>query len=196
MTVAPITIRAAASEEIAAIASAMAQIDPWLTLGISAAEQEAAIRRDLLRRILVAVRGGALAGACTFRTSLAAEPLLRLKAAPLLRAHYGPPAARPAPPPADALPSGAPYPEAHPPAGYIHTLSVFAGFQGGGAGSLLLAAAEAQAAADSAREMFLFVSDFNPRARAFYERNGYRFIGAVPDCIRPGMGEHLMVKNL
>jgi ribosomal protein S18 acetylase RimI-like enzyme len=192
MTVAPITIRAAASEEIPAIASAMAQIDPWLTLGISAAEQEAAIRRDPLRRILAAVRGGALAGACTFRTSLAAEPLLRLKAAPLLRAHYGAPAARPA----DALPSGAPYPEAHPPAGYIHTLAVFAGFQGGGAGSLLLAAAEAQAAADSAREMFLFVSDFNPRARAFYERNGYRFIGAVPDCIRPGMGEHLMVKNL
>jgi ribosomal protein S18 acetylase RimI-like enzyme len=177
-----VTIRDATPGEIGVIAAAMAGIDPWLTLRITAAEQEAAIRRDPLRRILAAEHRGGLAGACTFRTGRAAEVLLRLKAEALLCAH-------------DGVVAGSP-PDAHPPAGYIHTLAVFPGFQGCGAGAKLLEAAERAAAAGGAREMLLFVSDFNPRARAFYERNGYRFLGAVPDCIRPGLGEHLMVKNL
>ena len=37
---------------------------------------------------------------------------------------------------------------------------------------------------------------FNPRARALYERSGYRFVGALPDYVVDGFAEHLMVKRL
>jgi RimJ/RimL family protein N-acetyltransferase len=34
--------------------------------------------------------------------------------------------------------------------------------------------------------MFLCVSSFNPRARALYERSGYRFVGELPDYVVDG----------
>lgn len=43
-----------------------------------------------------------------------------------------------------------------------------------GVGSRLLAAAEERAAAEGRRLMKIWVLEANPRARAFYERNGYR----------------------
>ena len=42
--------------------------------------------------------------------------------------------------------------------------------------------------------MYLFVSDFNTGAQRFYERNGYAQIGFVPNCLRPGNTENLMMK--
>ena len=46
------------------------------------------------------------------------------------------------------------------------------------------------------RHLFLCVSSFNTRARAFYERHGYRPVGVLHDFIVDGLDETLMVKRL
>ena len=48
----------------------------------------------------------------------------------------------------------------------------------------------------SARHFFLCVSSFNARARAFYERQGYRRVGEFPDYLIDGASEILMHKRL
>jgi ribosomal protein S18 acetylase RimI-like enzyme len=77
---------------------------------------------------------------------------------------------------------------------YLASIAVAQEARGLGVGSALLAAGEARF--PGARWMFLCVSDFNPRARALYERSGYRFVGALPDFVVDGFAEHLMVKRL
>jgi [ribosomal protein S18]-alanine N-acetyltransferase len=77
---------------------------------------------------------------------------------------------------------------------YLASIAVDAPARGLGVGSALLDAGEKRFA--GARWMFLCVSDFNPRARALYERRGYRFVGALPDYVVHGRDEHLMVKRL
>ena len=47
-----------------------------------------------------------------------------------------------------------------------------------------------------ARHLFLCVSSFNPRAKAMYEREGFRQVGELPDFIIDGADEVLMVKRL
>ncbi len=44
--------------------------------------------------------------------------------------------------------------------------------------------------------MFLCVSSFNGRARALYERHGYRTVGELADYVVDGLSEILMVKRL
>jgi len=77
---------------------------------------------------------------------------------------------------------------------YLASIAVVPEARGLGVGSALLAAGETRFS--GARWMFLCVSDFNPRARALYERSGYRFVGALPDYVVDGFAEHLMVKRL
>jgi ribosomal protein S18 acetylase RimI-like enzyme len=77
---------------------------------------------------------------------------------------------------------------------YLASIAVAPEARGLGVGAALLASGEARFT--SARWMFLCVSDFNPRARALYERSGYRFVGALPDYVADGFAEHLMVKRL
>ena len=77
---------------------------------------------------------------------------------------------------------------------YLASIAVAPEARGLGVGSALLAAGEARF--PGARWMFLCVSDFNVRARALYERSGYRFVGALPDYVVDGFAEHLMVKRL
>jgi ribosomal protein S18 acetylase RimI-like enzyme len=48
----------------------------------------------------------------------------------------------------------------------------------------------------SARHLFLCVSSFNPRARALYERVGFRAVGELPDYFIEGASEILMCKRL
>lgn len=43
--------------------------------------------------------------------------------------------------------------------------------------------------------MFLCVSDFNPRARALYERLGYELVGELPDFLVRGQAELLYRKT-
>lgn len=63
-----------------------------------------------------------------------------------------------------------------------------------GVGTALLDAGEARF--PGARWMFLCVSSFNVRARALYERRGYRTVGELPDYVADGFSEILMVKGL
>jgi ribosomal protein S18 acetylase RimI-like enzyme len=66
--------------------------------------------------------------------------------------------------------------------------------QGRGVGKALLDATEARY--PTARFVFLCVSDFNARARALYERHGYRLVGTLPDYVVDGHAELLMAKRL
>jgi ribosomal protein S18 acetylase RimI-like enzyme len=77
---------------------------------------------------------------------------------------------------------------------YIASVVVAPGFQGQGIGAGLVLAAERHFPA--ARNIFLCVSDFNPRARALYERLGYAVVAEFDDYVTDGVTEFLMRKRL
>jgi ribosomal protein S18 acetylase RimI-like enzyme len=77
---------------------------------------------------------------------------------------------------------------------YIASVGVAPEFQGQGIGAELVLAAERHF--PQARNIFLCVSDFNPRARALYERLGYRLAAELDDYVRDGITEFLMRKRL
>lgn len=78
---------------------------------------------------------------------------------------------------------------------YIATVAVSEAERGRGVGAALLDAAE-ERYAGTARYIFLCVSSFNERARALYERHGYRLVGELPDYVIDGASELLMGKRL
>ena len=77
---------------------------------------------------------------------------------------------------------------------YLASIAVDEAVRSQGVGAALLDAAEARF--PGARWMFLCVSSFNARARALYERRGYRTVGELPDYVVDGFAEILMVKRL
>jgi ribosomal protein S18 acetylase RimI-like enzyme len=77
---------------------------------------------------------------------------------------------------------------------YLHILAVRQQLRGQGVGSQLLNDFERRAFAEASK-VFLVVADFNPRARQFYRLHGYREVGVIPDLYRPGITEHLMMKE-
>ncbi len=77
---------------------------------------------------------------------------------------------------------------------YLASVAVAPGARGAGVGTALLEAGEARF--PNARFLFLCVSDFNPRARALYEKKGYALVGTLPDYVVDGRAELLMVKRL
>ena len=79
--------------------------------------------------------------------------------------------------------------------GYVQTICVAPGERSRGIGSRLLDFAEERVFRESPN-VFLCVSDFNPRARALYERLGYRLVGELTDYIVPGRSEYLMRKTI
>jgi [ribosomal protein S18]-alanine N-acetyltransferase len=78
---------------------------------------------------------------------------------------------------------------------YIKSIAVSEDFRGRGIGAMLMDFAEERFRAE-ARHIFLCVSSFNTRARAFYERQGYRAVGEIADYIIEGASEILMHKRL
>ena len=78
---------------------------------------------------------------------------------------------------------------------YIASVAVAERERSLGVGAVLLEAAEARFAG-TARYLFLCVSSFNTRARAFYQRQGYRVMGELPDYVIDGADEILMGKRL
>lgn len=79
--------------------------------------------------------------------------------------------------------------------GYVQTICVAEGERGRGIGSRLLGFAEERIFRESPN-VFLCVSSFNPRARALYERLGYRLVGELSDYIVAGHSEQLLRKSL
>ncbi len=78
---------------------------------------------------------------------------------------------------------------------YVKSIAVDASSRSRGIGAALMAFAE-RLSAVRARHMFLCVSSFNTRARAFYRRLGYRQVGRFRDYIIAGADELLMHKRL
>jgi GNAT superfamily N-acetyltransferase len=78
---------------------------------------------------------------------------------------------------------------------YLRILGVQANHTGLGIGAALLAHAE-QITAQTTNTMFLLVSDFNVEAQRFYQRQGYRQIGAIPGYVLPDVTELLYWKRL
>jgi ribosomal protein S18 acetylase RimI-like enzyme len=77
---------------------------------------------------------------------------------------------------------------------FVAAVAVAPEAQGEGIGAALLGAAERFY--PEARNIFLCVSDFNPRARALYERLGYRVVAELDDYVTGGITEFLMRKRL
>lgn len=78
---------------------------------------------------------------------------------------------------------------------YLRILGVAEAQRGRGIGASLLEAAERRLA-QSARELFLLVSDFNLSAQRFYTRQGYVQVGAFPGYVLPDVAELLYWKRL
>ena len=78
---------------------------------------------------------------------------------------------------------------------YLHIIAVKEEYRDRGIGKALLDHSE-RIALEMADKLFLVVADYNPDAKRFYERNGYRQVGEIPNLYRPGITEYLMAKNL
>jgi ribosomal protein S18 acetylase RimI-like enzyme len=78
---------------------------------------------------------------------------------------------------------------------YIVSIAVADTRRSRGVGAVLLAHVE-EACRSRSRHLFLCVSSFNLRARQFYERHGFKAVGAFPDFIIEGADEILMHKSL
>ena len=78
---------------------------------------------------------------------------------------------------------------------YLAAIAVAPEWRDRGIGAALMAYCEGQAARTS-RHFFLCVSSFNTRARAFYQRQGYRRVGEFDDFIIDGASEVLMYKRV
>jgi GNAT superfamily N-acetyltransferase len=81
-------------------------------------------------------------------------------------------------------------------AAYLRLLLVADGQQSRGVGAALLARAERQARAAGGRHLLLLVTATNRRARAFYVRQGYRYVASLPAFARPRITEALYVRKL
>lgn len=78
--------------------------------------------------------------------------------------------------------------------GYIQAICVAPAARSQGIGTRLIDFAEARIGQVSPN-VFLCVSDFNPRARALYERRGYQLVGELKDYLIRGHSELLMRKT-
>jgi ribosomal protein S18 acetylase RimI-like enzyme len=78
--------------------------------------------------------------------------------------------------------------------GYIRIVCIDPGHRGHGLGTQLVQFAEDRIFPESPN-VWLFVTSFNTRARALYERLGYELIGEVRDYIVRGCSEFLMRKT-
>ncbi len=76
---------------------------------------------------------------------------------------------------------------------YVENLAVPPALRGGGWGTRLLDAAESEARARGCIGARLDTYTF--QARGFYEKQGYRVVGAIPDC-PPGQTRFTMIKRL
>lgn len=80
---------------------------------------------------------------------------------------------------------------------YLQFLGLLDSHQGLGVGACVLGWLEKTARQRATnRNVWIMVSDFNIRARAFYRRQGYEEVAPIPDVVKDGMGEVLIRKRL
>ena len=79
--------------------------------------------------------------------------------------------------------------------GYIQSIAVHEAFRSRRVGHALLSRVETRVFEETPN-VFLCVSSFNLRARGFYEANGYRHVGTVPDYMVAGHDELIMRKSI
>lgn len=79
-------------------------------------------------------------------------------------------------------------------AGYLQTVCLAPGSRDQGLGRRLIEFAERRIG-EVSPNVFLCVSDFNPRARALYERLGYQLVGELTDFLVRGHAELLYRKT-
>jgi ribosomal protein S18 acetylase RimI-like enzyme len=77
---------------------------------------------------------------------------------------------------------------------YLLNIAVKKDLRGKGIGKKLLAIFEEQGFAKASR-LFLLVSDFNAKAKKLYQAIGYKEVGVIPDLIKEGVAEHIMMKS-
>lgn len=76
---------------------------------------------------------------------------------------------------------------------YLHLIAISEEYRGKGIGKKLLEFIE-NMLFKTRDKLFLLVGDYNPGAKIFYEKLGYKYIGTIPSLYRKGIGEYLMMK--
>ncbi len=79
---------------------------------------------------------------------------------------------------------------------YLQLLAIFPGFQGRNLGSAILEWMEREARSQESRQLWLCVTTFNTRARAFYERFGFEEVAVLDKLATEASDEVLMRKRL
>ena len=77
---------------------------------------------------------------------------------------------------------------------YVLNIAIKKEHRGKGIGKQLLSFFEEKGFNTTTR-VFLLVSDFNAKAQQFYREMGYQEVGRIPDLVRQGVTEHIMMKR-
>ncbi len=76
----------------------------------------------------------------------------------------------------------------------VHLLSVKEEYRNKGVGKKIMGFLE-DTVLENTSKIFLVVADFNPDAKRFYEKIGYKQVGEIPSLYRKGITEYLMMKE-
>ncbi len=76
---------------------------------------------------------------------------------------------------------------------YLHLITINEEYRGMGIGKKLIEFIEAKLF-ETRDKIFLLVGDYNPGAKIFYEKLGYKQVGTIPSLYRKGIDEYLMMK--
>lgn len=79
---------------------------------------------------------------------------------------------------------------------YLALLGVRKDFRGMGVGHRLLETFQRISKELGARNIFICVSAFNPRAKKLYTSFGFKKIALMPDCLKNGISENMLMKRI
>ncbi len=77
---------------------------------------------------------------------------------------------------------------------YLHLIVIETSVRGKGIGKELIQYFE-KTVCKNFNKIFLMVGDFNCRAKALYEKLGYKEVGVIPSFYKDGINEYLMMKE-